>query len=46
VGYPIFDLREWRATLARMWRAVEQAIIDTLAEYGIAAAAFLTGVCG
>jgi lipoyl(octanoyl) transferase len=39
VGYPILDLREWS-------RAIEQAIIDTLADFGIAAGRIpkLTGV--
>src|SRR5438552_1329603 len=46
VGYPIFDLREWRRDVGAYVRAVEQAIIDTLAEYGIAAGRIpkLTGV--
>ena len=46
VGYPIFDLREWRRDVGAYVRAVEQAIIDTLADYGIAAGRIpkLTGV--
>ena len=37
VGYPILDLREWRRDVGAYVRAIEQAIIDTLAHYGIAA---------
>jgi lipoyl(octanoyl) transferase len=37
VGYPILDLREWKRDVVAYVRAVEQAIIDTLAEYGISA---------
>lgn len=46
VGYPIFDLREWKRDVVAYVRAVEQALIDTLAEYGIAAGRVpkLTGV--
>ena len=46
VGYPILDLREWKRDVGAYVRAVEQAIIDTLADYGIAAGriAGLTGV--
>ncbi len=46
VGYPIFDLREWKRDVAAYVRAVEQALIDTLAEFGIAGGriAGLTGV--
>ena len=46
VGYPILDLREWKRDVVAYVRAVEQAIIDTLAEYGIAAGRIpkLTGV--
>src|SRR5581483_11087342 len=36
VGYPIFDLREWKRDVVAYVRAVEQAIIDALAEFGIA----------
>ena len=45
-GYPIIDLREWQRDVGAYVRAVEQAIIDTLAEYGIAAGRIpkLTGV--
>jgi lipoyl(octanoyl) transferase len=35
VGYPIFDLREWKRDVVAYVRAIEQAIIDTLAEFGI-----------
>lgn len=35
VGYPIFDLREWRRDVVGYVRAIEQAIIDALAEFGI-----------
>lgn len=46
VGYPIIDLREWQRDVGAYVRAVEQAIIDTLAEYGIGAGRIpkLTGV--
>jgi lipoyl(octanoyl) transferase len=37
VGYPIVDLREWKRDVGAYVRAVEQTIIDTLADYGIAA---------
>ncbi len=35
VGYPIFDLRAWRRDVVGYVRAMEQAIIDALAEFGI-----------
>jgi len=35
VGYPIFDLREWRRDVVGYVRAVEQAILDALARFGI-----------
>ena len=35
VGYPIFDLREWKRDVVAYVRAVEQAIIDALAAFGI-----------
>lgn len=35
VGYPIFDLREWKRDVVAYVRAVEQAIIDALREFGI-----------
>ena len=37
VGYPILDLREWKRDVHAYVRAIEQAIIDTLAGFGIAA---------
>jgi lipoyl(octanoyl) transferase len=46
VGYPIVDLREWKRDVGAYVRGVEQAIIDTLADFGIAAGRIpkLTGV--
>ncbi len=46
VGYPILDLREWKRDVGAYVRAVEQTIIDTLADYGIEAGRIpkLTGV--
>ncbi len=46
VGYPIVDLREWKRDVGAYVRAIEQVIIDTLADYDIAAGriAGLTGV--
>lgn len=46
VGYPIMDLREWKRDVGAFVRTLEQALIDTLAGYGIAAGriAGLTGV--
>jgi lipoyl(octanoyl) transferase len=46
VGYPILDLRDWQRDVGAYVRAVEQTIIDTLAEYGIEAGRIpkLTGV--
>jgi len=35
VGYPIFDLREWKRDVVGFVRAIEQALIDALAEFGI-----------
>ncbi len=35
VGYPIFDLREWKRDVVAFVRAVEQAIVDSLGEFGI-----------
>ena len=37
VGYPIFDLREWKRDVVAYVRTVEQVIIDALAEFGIEA---------
>ena len=39
VGYPIIDLREWKRDVGAYVRGVEQAIIETLADYGIEAGA-------
>jgi lipoyl(octanoyl) transferase len=46
VAYPILDLREWKRDVGEFVRAVEQTIIDTLADYGIEAGRIpkLTGV--
>lgn len=46
VGYPILDLREWKRDVGAYVRGVEQAIIDTVGEYGIQAGRIpkLTGV--
>jgi lipoyl(octanoyl) transferase len=46
VGYPIMDLREWKRDVGAYLRAVEQVIIDTLGDFGIAAGRIpkLTGV--
>jgi len=38
VGYPIFDLREWKRDVVAYVRAIELVIIDALAEFGIQAA--------
>ena len=35
VGYPIFDLREWKRDVMAYVRAIEQAIIDAAGEFGI-----------
>ena len=37
VGYPILDLREWKRDVGAYMRAIEQVIIDTLADFGIVA---------
>ena len=37
VGYPIFDLREWKRDVVAYVRAIEQVIMDSLAEFGIEA---------
>src|SRR5688500_6876827 len=37
VGYPIFDLREWKRDVGKYVRTMEHAIIDTLAEFSIEA---------
>jgi lipoyl(octanoyl) transferase len=46
VGYPIMDLREWKRDVGAFVRGIEQVLIDTLADFGIAAQriAGLTGV--
>jgi lipoyl(octanoyl) transferase len=46
VGYPILDLREWKRDVGAYVRGLEQAIIDTVGEYGIEAGRIpkLTGV--
>jgi lipoyl(octanoyl) transferase len=46
VGYPILDLRGWKRDVGAYVRAIEQCIIDTLADYGIEAGRIpkLTGV--
>jgi len=35
VGYPIFDLREWKRDVMAFVRTLEQAVIDTLDGFGI-----------
>lgn len=35
VGYPIFDLREWKRDVVAYVRALEGAIIDALSEFGL-----------
>jgi lipoyl(octanoyl) transferase len=37
VGYAILDLREWKRDVGAYVRAIEQMLIDTLADFGIAA---------
>lgn len=46
VGYPILDLREWKRDVVGYVRAIEQVLIDTLADFGITAGRIpkLTGV--
>jgi lipoyl(octanoyl) transferase len=46
VGYPILDLRDWKRDVGAYVRGIEQVLIDTLADYGIAAGRIpkLTGV--
>jgi lipoate-protein ligase B len=46
VGYPIMDLREWKRDVGAYVHGLEQALIDTLADYGIQAGRIpkLTGV--
>jgi lipoyl(octanoyl) transferase len=45
VGYPIVDLREWKRDVVAYVRAIEQVIIDALAEFGIVAGC-VTGCTG
>ena len=35
VGYPILDLRAWKRDVGAYVRAIEQVIIDTLADFGL-----------
>lgn len=46
VGYPIFDLRDWKRDVVAYVRAVEEVLIRVLASYGVAAdrQAGMTGV--
>jgi lipoyl(octanoyl) transferase len=46
VGYPILDLRTWKRDVGAYVRAIEQTLIDTLADFGIQAGRLpkLTGV--
>lgn len=37
VGYPIIDLRDWKRDVVGYVRAIEQVLIDTLADFGIEA---------
>ena len=37
VGYPILDLRGWKRDVGAYVRAIEQVMIDTLADFGITA---------
>src|SRR5437899_7600518 len=37
VGYPILDLREWKRDVVAYLRALEQALMDALAGFGIEA---------
>ena len=37
VGYPIFDLREWKRDVVEYVRTIEQVIIETLGRFGLAA---------
>jgi len=37
VGYPIFDLREWKRDVVAYVRGLEQALIDALGEFGMEA---------
>jgi len=46
VGYPVMDLKEWKRDVVAYVRALEQAIVDALAEFGVRAGreAGMTGV--
>jgi lipoyl(octanoyl) transferase len=46
VGYPILDLKEWKRDVGEYVRGIEQVLIDTLGDFGIAAGRIskLTGV--
>lgn len=46
VGYPIVDLREWKRDVVAYVRAIEQVIIDALADFGLKASRMppMTGV--
>ena len=46
IGYPILDLRDWKRDVAAYVRALEEVLILTLADFGIAAGRIptLTGV--
>jgi lipoyl(octanoyl) transferase len=46
VGYPIVDLREWKRDVVAYVRALEQVIVDALADFGLKAgrAPGMTGV--
>jgi lipoyl(octanoyl) transferase len=46
VGYPILDLRDWKRDVGAYVRAIEQVLIDALADFGIHAGRIpkLTGV--
>lgn len=35
VGYPVFDLREWKRDVGAFVRGVERAVIGALAEFGV-----------
>jgi lipoyl(octanoyl) transferase len=37
VGYPIMNLRDWKRDVGAFVHAIEQVLIDTLADFGIAA---------
>jgi lipoyl(octanoyl) transferase len=46
VAWPVMDLREWKRDVGAFVRGIEQVLIDTMADFGIAARriAKLTGV--